>query len=218
MPAATAVSKTTENRISAEARTKIKQERAKLQQEFEHCQENFDIAAAALEAAADPALDSQVYVDAHRDYMQMEIKLKKKQAELAKHRKTFLSDEEIAARDKEDADAKEVAFEERNRQSFIANRRRALPLITELLKIDDEVKDLPCRFNESTGWLKDSFGAVSALKKSLVKRAPRVNLHGGVESIATTEPCDVEILAELARVLDGLTALDMHANPHWWFR
>lgn len=57
-----------------------------------------------------------------------------------------------------------------------------------------------------------------ALKKSLVKVEKRLNIAGGVESEATTEPTSEQIVAELGRFLDGLTPLDMKANPHWRFR
>ena len=132
----------TENRISAEQRTKIKQERAKLQQELEHCEENFDIAAAALEAAADPNKDPDEYVMAHRDYTILQKKLAAKQAELAKHRKTFLSDEEIAARDKEEAEAKEFAAREEARMAI------ARPLQQELETAVNNILAADATFNK----------------------------------------------------------------------
>jgi hypothetical protein len=101
--------------VTAEQRTRIKQERAKLQQELEFCEENFELAKAELERAADPSLDPDIYVMAHRDYTIVHKKLIAKQSEIAKHRQTFLSDEEIAARDKEEQEAKEFAAREERR-------------------------------------------------------------------------------------------------------
>jgi hypothetical protein len=98
--------------VTAEERTRIKQEREVLVQELAHAQENFAIAQAALEEAADPGKDPQVYVDAHRDYTEMAAKVSKAQVRLGIHRQHFLSDEEIEKRDREEREAKDEAIRE----------------------------------------------------------------------------------------------------------
>ncbi len=140
------------------------------------------------------------------------------EAELARYDKKHEPDEVIQKRIEQREKQEEAAREEPDRQAFIENRRRAIPVIEQLLALDDEIKDLKCRFNENTSWVRDSFRAAGALKKSLVKVEKRVNIAGGVESELCTDPTSEAVVAELGRVLDGLTPLDMRSNPHWWFR
>jgi hypothetical protein len=119
MPTAVAKSKakevkaeTAQKIVTAEERTRIKQQREKLGQELAHCQENYDIAAAALEAAADPDKDPEEYMMCHRDFTILRKKLSAKQAEIEKHRTTFLTDEEIETLDREERETKEHAARE----------------------------------------------------------------------------------------------------------
>lgn len=119
--------------ITAEERTRIKQEREVLAQELAHAQENFAIAQAALEEAADPNKDPQVYVDAHRDYTEMAAKVSKAQVRLGIHRQQFLSDEEIERRDRADAEAIEEAAREEARLKI------AKPLQKRMLQALDDI-------------------------------------------------------------------------------
>jgi len=186
---------TTENRVSAEQRTRIRQERSRIAQELAHCEENFAVAKAELERAADLALDPELYVAAHRDYMRMQIKLTKKQAELDKHRKTFLSDEEISRRDKEDADAKEAAAREEARLAIARPLQQDLfealdhlvaadRLLTRIQKMYSSGQRIPlhgdsrdvvfsalsnyCRPNPNYGWW-DELGGAAKMREIIGK-------------------------------------------------
>jgi len=143
--------------ISAEERSAIKQQRAKLALELQHCEENLSIA----EAERDRALngdDSDQLRAAHKDYIAMRDKRDRKQTELLEHRHKFLSDEEIERRDREEQEAIEEAAREEARLKI------AKPLQKRMLQALDDIFAAKAVFDEVHAML--SSGQASPLGNS----------------------------------------------------